>query len=121
MGSFERKMKRQALKQGHNRFKKQWKAENERRMGQMVPVEQAPSTSSGEANPVADTPTTASPMVPMRPMPLLGRAPTLGQYRKMVENAQLEKLKNDEAKKLEFIKNREEEEKQLAAQEWKEQ
>lgn len=92
MGSFERKMERNRLKEAHKRLKKQWRTENKRReAGVEVPVQQDTISPTNSV----ETDSTKVPLVPYvqtKRLPLLGRPPTLGQYAGMVKkmNAQIQ-------------------------------
>lgn len=124
MGSIERKMRRQALKEGHKRLKKEWKKENIRRaQGVYVPVETTTPTSSPNNNTVDDEPgmTTHIPTVPnvaSQRLPMLGRPPSLSQYGEMLARITEQRKASIVKQKEDFLKRRAEEEKN-ADTEWK--
>ena len=112
MGSFERKLERNRLKEAHKRLKKQWRAENVRRAaGVEVPVTDGDSVQqNGNRDPKpqvstlpnSDTGDATVPFVPTvktKRLPMLGRPPTLGQYKKVVENV-VAQAKEAQAKQL---------------------
>lgn len=121
MGSLERKMERNKLKDAHKRFKKQWRAENVRRASLNEVPESDVSTTSNTDAPEPDIVIVGAnvPNVKMKKVPLLGRTPTLGQYKKMVDNIIAQQKESAEKQAAEFLKRREEEEKKVAQEEWK--
>lgn len=84
MSKFDRKLRRNRLKQAHAELKGQWATERERRRG-LTDVVGGPVPTAA-VDTLQEGGDTAAPMVETRPVEQLGRAPNLSQYKRMLSD-----------------------------------